>query len=202
MKRQLNFMPKTTPHFLTLLLLFACFSKNYGQLPKSELGEIIFENVVQQDGLTKEEIYKKAKLWIVTTLKSGDNMVELGGDESTNITGTGNVILSDQNYSGARGYSYEMQNISLNFKFSIFCKDSRYKYRIENFTLRCVVDDAHSIKEYRSSLEEPKIVGLEGDKKKAKRDKIIQSIYEETNSTINKLITNLKGIVNTQEEEW
>jgi hypothetical protein len=184
-----------------IIVLTFHINQSFGQLPRDETNKVVFEDVVKQDDFSKKDIYDKAKLWIVTTLKSGDNMVELGGDESTDITGTGNVALPEQTYP-AGGTMITMVNISVNFKFSIFCKDGRYKYKVENFTLRSVVSNGYNAMEYRDPLENLIIRGLESKKKKGKSDVIIQLIHEDTNNAINSLISDLKKEINSKKEDW
>ena len=60
-------------------------------------------------------------------------MVELSGSNLDQIVGTGNVSLdSVKLYVKSDVYS---QDANLNFKFLVFCKDGRFKYSLENFTL-------------------------------------------------------------------
>ncbi|MEO1054355.1 MAG: DUF4468 domain-containing protein, partial [Bacteroidota bacterium] len=79
----------------TIIVLLVLPSITYCQsgLPRDEHDRVVFTEVVKVELLSKNEIYKKAKLWIVSTLKSGDNMVELDGTSSDQIIGTGNLLL-------------------------------------------------------------------------------------------------------------
>jgi hypothetical protein len=96
-----------------------------------ETGKVKFTSVIDLPNTPKEKIYKKAKLWIVSTLKSGDNMVELSGDNSDQIVGTGNLLLDS-----IRTWNDVYASLAyLNFKFIVFCKDNKYKYSVENLTL-------------------------------------------------------------------
>ncbi|MCP4461068.1 MAG: DUF4468 domain-containing protein [Cytophagales bacterium] len=113
-------------------LILLCLSfVTMAQLPTNEKGEVVFTNVVQAEGMSKDELYKNAKFWIISTLKSGDNMVELSGDNSDRIVGTGNMTL--ENIVMAKKYHRAKQN-SLNFKFIVLCKEGRLKYEVSNFT--------------------------------------------------------------------
>jgi Domain of unknown function (DUF4468) with TBP-like fold len=78
---------------ITLIIIFAFISNAMAQLPiDEETGKVIFTDVVRLEGMTNDEIFEKAKLWVVSTLKSGDNMVELDGTNSDKIIGTGNIV--------------------------------------------------------------------------------------------------------------
>ncbi len=117
---------------IIIILSALLFSLNVNaQLPiDEETGKVVFTDVVQLEGMTKKQIYDKAKLWIVSTLKSGDNMVELGGTNSDQIIGTGNLALENI----VMGGYFKVVDPSLNFKFIIFIKDGRLKYKVSNFT--------------------------------------------------------------------
>lgn len=104
------------------------------QFPKDEeTGKVKFTGVVDLPGMSKDVIFKKAQLWIVTTLKSGDNMVELNGVNSDHIIGAGTINLdSIKVNTGGDKYS---KKAYLNFKFIVFYKDNKLKYIVENFSL-------------------------------------------------------------------
>ena len=118
---------------ITILFFIVFVSNANAQLPKDEItGKVVFTDVVQLEGMTTDEIYKKAKLWVVSTLKSGDNMVELSGVNSDQIIGTGNIkLVMDKE---ERKW-FKIKEGYMNFKFVIFCKDGRLKYNVENFHL-------------------------------------------------------------------
>jgi uncharacterized protein with TBP-like fold DUF4468 len=117
---------------LTLLLFSFLSISSQAQFPTNEKGEVEYSEVITLEGLTKKQIYDKAKLWIVSTLKSGDNMVELSGDNSDQIVGTGNIILDDLKTGYSRNKRDHIYTPSLNFKFIVFCKDGRFKYELSN----------------------------------------------------------------------
>ena len=120
-----------TLQFLTLLFLL---NPAFGQMKRDvQTNEIKYSEVVTLPGLSKEEIYSRAKLWVVSTLKSGDNMVELSGSNSDQIVGTGNLNLDSVRLTLNGGLL--SKDAKLNFKFIIFTKEGRLKYSVENFSL-------------------------------------------------------------------
>jgi len=125
-------MKKTNITALFLLTVITLHAQS--EPPKDEGGNIVYTDVVELTDQNKKQIHDKAKLWIVSSLKSGDNMVELSGDNSDQIVGTGNLSLDQLllPYMGGGTYSEEAV---LNFKFLVFCKDRRFKYSVENFSL-------------------------------------------------------------------
>lgn len=120
-----------------IILIITFYSKSaFSQFPiDNETGLVKYSKVIDLPGITKKEIYDKAKLWIVSTLKSGDNMVELSGSNSDQIVGTGNIIIDSLLFDiRSNNKWYTVGN--LNFKFIIYCKDEKLKYSVENFLLR------------------------------------------------------------------
>jgi len=127
----------------------------FAQFPKDpETGKVVYSDVIELPGLDKKTIYDKAKLWVVSTLKSGDNMVELGGSTSDQIVGTGNINLDSIIYNPMFKNLY-MNDANLNFKFIVFCKDGRLKYSIENFTMSTMAGSG-SLYYDKTSLEDLK----------------------------------------------
>lgn len=116
------------------LILFISHATS-AQFPRdNETGKVVYTGVLELPDMSKEVIYDKAKFWIISTLKSGDNMVELGGSNVDQIVGTGNLVLNklDWTYEGAP----ECPPVSnLNFKFIVKIKDNKLKYYVENFDL-------------------------------------------------------------------
>jgi uncharacterized protein with TBP-like fold DUF4468 len=119
---------------ITLIIIFAFISNAMAQLPiDEETGKVIFTDVVRLEGMTNDEIFEKAKLWVVSTLKSGDNMVELDGTNSDKIIGTGNIVIPQNEINEFIKPLKYFSNYTLNFKFIVFFKDNRLKYSVENF---------------------------------------------------------------------
>ena len=124
--------------------------------------------------MPKDEIYKKAKTWVVTTLKSGDNMVELEGSNSDQIVGTGNIAFPEEAIK-------QFRNESLNFKFIVKCKDNRLKYSVENFTLYLNVASRSSLEkvnDYSGSIGKRKQEVFETEVKTASK-KIIEELIQD-----------------------
>lgn len=181
--------------FFTIALSLLVFVAN-AQFPiDPETQKIKYSEVVEFDGMTKEQLYQKAKLWIVSTLKSGDNMVELDGTSSDQVVGTGNLLLdSVHNYNIDRAYTKGQ----LNFKFIVFCKDGRLKYSVENFLFSYWVSPTNT----REVVLEDFKIRPESEKKKKKKS------FEEKNipyldSQIKALIADfLRSMKKSDEDNW
>jgi hypothetical protein len=111
---------------ITILVAFISLNA-FGQIPMdAATKKFVYEAIVKVDSIKTEVIYNNAKEWIVRNLKSSDNNMSFD-KESKTITSTGNMHLED------RGGLCLYKEFNLNFKFSVFIKEGRYKYIIENF---------------------------------------------------------------------
>lgn len=145
-------------HLLIISFLITHYTA-LGQFPKDEkTGKVIYTGVVELPGTDKQTIYNQAKLWVVSTLKSGDNMVELEGSNSDQIIGTGNLVL-DSIFTHPKYPNSILPDVTLNFKFLVFCKDGRLKYSVENFLMTIVYGGQYN-KTSLESLEPPPQFGL------------------------------------------
>lgn len=137
---------------LTILFTLIWFSTTvFGQFPKDEeTGKVVYTDVIELKDLNKEAVYEKAKLWVVSTLKSDDNMVELDAEGRSRIIGTGNILI-DSLQVRHNDNNLNFPSASLNFKFSVFCKDGKVKYVVENFLLGYLDPGINSYRE--SGLE-------------------------------------------------
>ncbi|MGE0638302.1 MAG: DUF4468 domain-containing protein [Bacteroidia bacterium] len=96
----------------------------YQYLPfDSVQGKYIYEELIQVEGISQKDIYTRAKAWIVRSLKSSDNMTQLDDPTMSSLVATGFI--------GMAAY----QGLSYGFKWSVYCKEGRYKVIIDNFNL-------------------------------------------------------------------
>lgn len=113
---------------ILLLTLSILIIRLFGQIPTDSVSNLfVYDGVVKVDSLSSEIIFNSAKEWLVRNLKSSDNNINLNDQNSKSLTVTGNIHLED------RGGLCAYKDINLNFKFSIFIKEGKYKYVVENF---------------------------------------------------------------------
>ena len=172
----------------------------YAQLPTNEKGEISYTKVVNAEGSTKKQLYDKAKLWIVSKLKSGDNMVELSSENADQIVGTGNLILEDI-YTGFHK-KHKITNVSLNFKFIVFCKEGRFKYELSNLIIHYVWVNYQS----KSIPESCGLVKLTHPGNIKKED-AVKTYESNVRKAVHAQLTNLiadftENMTVTKEEDW
>jgi hypothetical protein len=101
-------MRKTKAIIISAMLVFFAFgSKAQSQPPKDPAtGAYIYQDVVIVDSATKQQLYTKAKSWILKTLKSGDNIIQLDDKHFNSITGSGTIIMNKIG-TGFMSYSYD-----------------------------------------------------------------------------------------------
>ena len=160
--------------------MFSAFS-SYGQtIPKDEeTGKFKYQKVVQAEGLTQAEIYERAKNWVLRTLKSGDNIIDLDDDKNESINATGNILLKDQT-------NIYTKNV-LNFKFNVYVKEGRFKVIVENFTLHYVLLNSES-----------RITALEEGYKKEgffNGSKKTQKMYLDVDDNVKKMLADIEKAV-------
>lgn len=182
---------------IILLTLLVSLNPAFGQMKRdAQTNEIKYSEVVTLPELSKEEIYSRAKLWVVSTLKSGDNMVELSGSNSDQIVGTGNINLDSIRLTLHGGL--RSKDAKLNFKFIVFTKEGRLKYSVENFSL--TYKDVLPIGYVESGLNQiqrPQNV----TKKKLNEFQQITEAY--LDRKVNQLIANfVTSMQTTSDEDW
>lgn len=77
-----------------------------------------YEGIVPVEGVSKEEMFKRAKDWVLSNFKTGDN----------------NIQFDEQSLSIYNSPIVKMKRITnhLNFKIAIYFKDGKYKFRFDN----------------------------------------------------------------------
>jgi len=175
---------KTQIFFFLILTSLFC---NGQTIPTDSLtGRFKYEQVIQAEVIKQADIYDRSKNWIVRSLKSSDNAINLDDSNKGSIIATGNILLNDQ--SGFLKYT----NVVLNFKFSVYCKEGKYKIIVDNFILNYNVHLVGEIQPRTTPLEE-------GFKKEGvyKGKKQTDKTYIEVDEKIKKMILELKSSVTT-----
>jgi hypothetical protein len=180
--------------FGTVVIILFSISDLFAQIPKDSIsGQYAYQGLVKVDSATKQQLYTNAKNWILKTLKSVDNMVELDDKEFNAITGSGTILLDKQN-SGP--YSY--QNGKLNFKLLVQFKDGRLKYTFQNFTYWGEVYmfmQTTALKTVNSSLEELELPG------KGKNN-VIENVNEKMKSLVNSFASDVSKAGSVKKDDW
>lgn len=88
-------------------------------------GKIVFSEVVQVDGKSKNDLYFSARKWFVNSFKSSQNVIQLDDKDEGLIVGKANLDV--------RLSSKHRQNAGhVSFTVKIEFKDGRYRYNFTN----------------------------------------------------------------------
>ena len=149
------------------------------KLPEKE-GKINFEEIIMVDTVNKEQLYNRAKLWVINSFKNEKNVTSTDDKELGELKGTGRfTILKDQ---------------GVLFTFRISVKDFKYKYNIsdiiylDNNGNRTSIDLQYYYDYYKSG-------------KKLGRG-MMTKYLKESKDKIEELISSLKKGMTATENNW
>ena len=163
-----------------------------GQIPMDvETGKFFYEEVVQAEGISQQELHDRYNLWleqdydldtiVIITQDTGKKAMK--GKGTSEFTKEGWETLDSQNKS------------TLTYDIALYFKEGRFKYHVSNFiySYYLVARTVHSLKE--DALEEIKY--LKGKK---------QKVYEQIDKRMKGLISNLKDklapAASEEEDDW
>lgn len=102
---------------------------------KDESGSYSYQSVVNVDNVSKEEMFKRAKEWVLTNFKTDDNNIKF--DESNmEIISTTTAVLKT-----ASGFNWAITHCLCNFKLNIQFKDGKYKFVFNNIAVQAAYAD-------------------------------------------------------------
>ena len=103
---------------LSFILLLAKDKKKEVAFPKDSTGKIVYTEVVEMPGVTKDVLYSRAYEWFAKSFVSANNVIQMQDKEAGKIIGKG---------------CYGFDKNKVNFTLSIYLKDGKYKYEITDF---------------------------------------------------------------------
>ncbi len=107
-----------------LLVLVSVMAINlYAQEPLS------FSEVVQVEGISKGELYNRAKIWFAEVYKDAKEVIQVDDKESGKIIGKGTEPFTQSFMT-----SSAITKGGISYIIKVFLKDGRYKYEITDFT--------------------------------------------------------------------
>lgn len=98
-------------------------------------GSYAYGQVVNVDNVSKEEMFTRAKKWIIANFKTGDNNIQFD-EAGMNIANTATVVLK-----AASGFNWAITSGLVNFKLNLQFKEGRYKFVFDNIAVQCVYAD-------------------------------------------------------------
>lgn len=97
---------------------------------KNENGIYLYEGIVTVEGIDKAEMFKRAKNWIVSNLKTEDNNISFD-ETNMHIANTANIVLKP-----GSGFNWNISHMVVNFKLNLMFKDGRYKFVFDNIVVQ------------------------------------------------------------------
>lgn len=120
-------------YIFPLFILFAipAFSQVQDSvaIPKNGIGLAEYSDVIAVDSISKNDLFVSALEWMNKTYKSGKNVIQTADKEGGMIIGkaiTQTLIYNNMGIKNDGGY--------FSYIISIYVKDNKYKYVIENIT--------------------------------------------------------------------
>ncbi len=110
----------------------------------SSTNDVAYSKVILVDGVSKDELYNRAKEWYVMTYNSAKEVLQLDDKNAGKIIGKGTT-------SGVYRFMMSNTDFYLNYTLSVTVKDGRYRYEFSQFTVETV--SKHSVGGRASIME-------------------------------------------------
>ena len=128
-----------------LLTAFPAFTQNdslvYLNLEYDQNNRIVFSEVIQVDGVSKKELFNRARKWFADYYNSSETVIDLEDKES------GILIAKPLGYANIP-YILGFTAVKMFYTINIYVKDGRYKYEITDIINET---DPSEFNGYRSS---------------------------------------------------
>lgn len=94
----------------------------------SSTKEVEYSAIIKVEGISKDELYNRAKEWFVITYNSAQDVLQMDDKSAGKIIGKG---------TSSGKYKFMMSNTDyyLNYTLSVTVKDGRYRYEFSQFTV-------------------------------------------------------------------
>lgn len=112
----------------TILTISAWGQKEAPKLPIDSItGKITYTEVVKIDSMNKQELYSKAREWVAKKCNDSKDVIQMDDKEN------GKIIIKALFTVYIKSLGYNLDYGQIHYTFSIFLKDGRYKYEINDF---------------------------------------------------------------------
>jgi hypothetical protein len=114
---------------IMIFIFFASSISTFGQvvLPiDKNSGKTIFTEVISLDSVSAENMYNRARLFVVNNFNSAKNVTDLSDDKSHSI------VLKAYTTTHFKSWAGLFEAGGFNYTLKIYCKDGRYKYEISD----------------------------------------------------------------------
>ncbi|PLW93086.1 MAG: hypothetical protein C0592_07410 [Marinilabiliales bacterium] len=119
---------------LILTALIALFFVAQAQVPVDEDTKLItYQEVVEMDGI-KDTLYNRATKWVNRHYKNPQSVLITRDVNGGKLVGKHRIRMVDTDADG----NVLNSNTLVNYKFTIECKDGRFRYTFDSFTMKAV----------------------------------------------------------------
>lgn len=179
-------------YFLVIVLLISNEVSAQGKLlailPLKDR-KVTYTDVIQLQGVSKDEIYKRAKHWFINTYSSGKDVIQLDDKENGEIIGKGcfKAFWMISFYAG--------QNVNVWKTIKIQIKNDRFRYEITDFRMK-----NYYLPSQNASVTD---VGIPLEEWNKGHDSNNKRFYPKINNQIIALISSLeKAMKNKIDDSW
>lgn len=88
-----------------------------------------YVEVKEVDGMTKDQLFKNARMWVNDNFKSGKDVIQIQDKESGEITGNAIAMVRCE-FRSTLMFKYAAE---VHFSFKLLIKERKYKYIFDNF---------------------------------------------------------------------
>lgn len=178
--------------FLSIFAIASLFS--YAQ----EAKPLEYSEIVPVEGATKDELYNRAKVFFVDAFKDAKEVIQLDDKDGGMIVAKG--VMTNKSL-------WSEDNI-VDFRISIALKDGRYKYDINNFTLKIITSrptfnfGAITDQEVPSIMQPVDYVGFGKKKQIENYVQCKKYVISRCQSLIESLKSTMQTPVGTGDDNW
>lgn len=159
------------------------------KLPTDEKGHITYSGVVPVEGITKNELYTRGKVWFARAFHSAQDVVQADDKEAGVLVGKGILVVETMYQSF---YAYQQWEPRVRFLVKLSFKDNRYRYEFTDFSYITPITV-----DRLTPVDLPAETALAGEvKKNGKRDKDIMNTKNQLNHEAKRMIRELREAMN------
>ena len=183
------FMKKT---LIVLIILSLCHISSKAQegslkFKKDETsGAYYYEEVDTLNNVSQPDMFKRAKLWVMANMKTGDNNIVFDEKEYS-IVNSAAVKVDPKRFS-----NHGIEDGSMDFKFRVWVRDGRYKFRIDNISYNLLMGNGYNVMTRAWTYHNSKTEVYS----ELEDDKLGRYLKEQTAEKLNNLILAFKNTMN------
>ena len=161
-----------------------------------EIKPLTFDSTITVDSVKKDMLYQRARLWFTNYFNNSKAVIEIDDKEGGLISGKG-ILMS---YCTYRLMGQHTDELNLRFTITIYLKDNKYKYLINNITTDAVkksdgIEMMGALTTSKSCPHDYPMIG------KKKEDEMWMSAIESSTHSIQVMLLSLNDAMN-KKNDW